>query len=136
MSDAPHLPRGCSAPDDPSGWRKDRWVENAKTAAPASILGARTCTYCGGLHPEETLRLVREEKWEVEATDKNYKLYLHPPGYRIAHAAVMRHYQSDGAEAYPTYVWLSPPAKLYLNHFSDTEWALLCAVARGMDAVS
>lgn len=57
----------------------------------------RTCSFCGGIHPDDAARLVREG-WHVGSTDKAYKRYLEPPTHR-----------SGG---------LIPPVKLYVQHFS------------------
>lgn len=35
----------------------------------------KTCSFCGGLHPDEALRLLREGA-EITPTDKNYKFYI------------------------------------------------------------
>ena len=42
----------------------------------------RTCSFCGGAHPEDVIRLL-EAGWEDERTDKPYKGYLHPPGTKL-----------------------------------------------------
>ena len=41
-------------------------------------LQARHCSFCGSLHPDDFMRLVKEG-WRVGATDKNYKAYLGSP---------------------------------------------------------
>lgn len=57
----------------------------------------RTCSYCGGVHPDDAIRL-HEEGWIVESTTKNYKFYLKPPGAGWAPV---------------------PPVKVYLAHFDS-----------------
>lgn len=51
----------------------------------------KTCSYCGGLDPDEALRLI-EAREQVTPTDKNYKMYV------------------AGS--------MSPTGKTYLQHFS------------------
>lgn len=57
----------------------------------------RTCTFCGGVHPEDAIALLYEG-WSVDRTGKVYKRYLNPPGW------------------HPT-----PPVKLYTWHFSESD---------------
>lgn len=57
----------------------------------------RTCSFCGGIHPDDAARLIREG-WCVDPTTKSYKRYLEPPKRR------------QGG--------LIPPVKVYVQHFS------------------
>lgn len=41
-------------------------------------LQARHCSWCGSLHPDDFMRLVKDG-WMVGATDKSYKAYLGSP---------------------------------------------------------
>jgi hypothetical protein len=41
-------------------------------------LQARHCSFCGSLHPDDFMRLVKEG-WQIGATDKSYKAYLGSP---------------------------------------------------------
>ena len=83
----------------------------------------RSCSYCGGIHPEDAIKLI-QEGWEVEGTDKGYKRYLHPPGYQL-HVGVMLGYlttQSLTAEENKLFSasWSPvPPVKLYTPHFDN-----------------
>ena len=56
----------------PDTWRRGR----------AGLVGQEkvgsSCSYCGSLHPDRFMELVREG-WTVGPTDKNYKAYLGPP---------------------------------------------------------
>lgn len=65
--------------------------------------GNRVCSYCGSLHPEDFLRLVKESATapedalfrsvvEVEPSDKSYKIYVHQPGVRNAHEGGIKFY--------------------------------------------
>jgi hypothetical protein len=70
----------------------------------------RTCTFCGGVHPNDAVRLIREG-WHVDATDKKYKRYLEPPG------GVMNRFGYNPP-------WHAvPPVKLYTNHFDKSSIA-------------
>jgi hypothetical protein len=73
------------------GANNDRWLGSGDPP--------RTCSFCGGIHPEDAIRLV-SENWRIEPTTKDYKRYLQPPlpGW------------------HPT-----PPVKLYVQHFSDEQ---------------
>jgi hypothetical protein len=85
----------------------------------------RTCSFCGGCHPEDVLRLL-EAGWELESTDKNYKRYLQPPGY---HAHMDGYFQSlqdafrkpGEIERPPAFWHPTPPVKVYLVHFSQDQ---------------
>lgn len=57
--------------------------------------GDRVCSYCGSLHPEDFLRLVKaaseaqvdagySDVVEIERSDKSYKVYVKQPGVRNA----------------------------------------------------
>lgn len=88
----------------------------------------RTCSFCGGVHPEDAIRLIREG-WDSEKTDKGYKWYLNPPGYwewrqswrkfdtreqMIATGKV-----GDYVKPFPRLP--VPPVKLYVQHFSPEQ---------------
>lgn len=60
----------------------------------------RTCSYCGGAHPEDLIELVRSG-WLVEPTDKGYKRYVNTPN-------------GDS---------IVPPVKLYVPHFDADQIA-------------
>lgn len=55
----------------PYTWRKPY------TSAPYGY-AFRTCNHCGGIHPEDAIRLIAEG-CKVEGTTKGYKRYLHVP---------------------------------------------------------
>lgn len=79
----------------------------------------RTCSFCGGCHPEDVLRLMAAG-WESEATDKWYKRYLHPPGFHahIAAAAAAPGGPGAGFLSFPDPI---PPVKVYVMHFTDAQ---------------
>lgn len=83
----------------------------------------RTCSYCGGIHPEDAIRLVTEG-WEVEATGKSYKRYLNPPGTAAKRVAVLANLRAGISQMEVTadQVWgPTPPAKLYTDHLNDEQ---------------
>lgn len=82
----------------------------------------RTCDFCGGIHPEDAIRLV-QDGWEVGGTGKAYKRYLNPPGTRQRHNAAMRSVgEGDAGFSRVPSVWTpGPPVKLYVMHFSDEQ---------------
>lgn len=57
----------------------------------------RTCSYCGGIHPDDAITLF-SRGWTLEITGKSYKRYMRPPA-RLDWDPV-------------------PPVKLYVMHFS------------------
>ena len=51
--------------------------------------GDRTCSYCGSLHPDDFLDIMRgygegKEGYNFSLTDKSYKVYANRPGVRNA----------------------------------------------------
>lgn len=60
-------------------------------------LRARHCSFCGSLHPDDFMRLIKEG-WVWGATDKNYKAYIGAP---------------DGSSSMET--------KFYFKHLSDEQ---------------
>ncbi len=76
--------------------KKDYW-ERFKTN------GNRVCSYCGSLHPEDFLALVKQcaneqedatyqSSIRIEPSDKSYKIYVHQPGVRNAHEGGIKFY--------------------------------------------
>ena len=86
----------------------------------------RTCSFCGGIHPEDAIRLLAEG-WENEKV-KPYKGYLNPPGTRTkrdAFLASLRDPRREPGQGVPS-VWSPvPPVKLYVMHFDDAALARL-----------
>ena len=65
--------------------------------------GNRVCSFCGSLHPDDFLALVKasaeaqadasyETSVQIEPSDKSYKLYVHQPGVRNAHEGGIKFY--------------------------------------------
>jgi hypothetical protein len=100
----------------------------------------RTCSYDGGVHPEDAIRLLREG-WVLEGTTKGYKSYMHPPpsSYKTfeeayphvyAHQLCKEHQAGHKGERIPVYPWSPvPPVKLYVQHFTEEQIRRVNAVA-------
>ena len=134
-------------------WETDRWAateehgRREKAAYEAEHPGStaanrwwrgpgpapRTCSFCGGVNPEDAIALIRDHGWEVEATGKAYKRYLQPPGSRFRHATLLRKMRerraaglmgdavTDAVNETPS-VWSPvPPVKLYVQHFTPEQ---------------
>ncbi len=115
----PRRSEGPAITDGPDRWEPGdaRW--NAQRPWPGPGPAPRTCSFCGGVHPDDVLTLLRDHAWESHGTDKSYKKYLEPPGTRAAHQALMRTGQrAADAPRSPT-----PPAKVYLQHWTDEQMA-------------
>lgn len=142
-------PRRGEAPQGlvggPDWWERGRWaatkeeadaeVAEFMAAHPTGRIGnvywsygghqPRTCSYCGGVHPDDAATLVRAG-WEVDPTTKSYKRYLEPPGYAEGQQRWREYNERNGygrtptGEAKPTGTVSSPvpPVKLYVMHFS------------------
>lgn len=100
-------------------WRQDRWKNtreeaDAEVAAflarwPGSLMGdpmwpgpgpqPRTCSYDGGIHPDDAIALLQSGEWRVVPTSKSYKMYME---------------RNDGK-------LFIPPVKVYVNHFDDDQ---------------
>jgi hypothetical protein len=125
-------------------WRRDRWAATKEDAdrevaefmarSPNGSMGdpqwhgppaeqPRTCSFCGGIHPDDAIELVRLG-WEVEPTGKGYKRYLNPPGSKMRHEVLMRRLRAREPEPFrgvPS-VWSPlPPVKLYTPHFTPEQ---------------
>lgn len=90
----------------------DIWPEGIDTPP-------RTCTFCGGVHPEDALRLLNAG-WEPGLTNKFYKLYIEPPGHGLHMKMVMESIGDDEkmqeAQEHPHYPTPVPPVKFYSQH--------------------
>lgn len=108
---------------DPSRHRMTYSPHDREWLGPGPL--PRSCSYCGGIHPDDAIALI-EAGWEVDATGKDYKRYLEPPGTGARHLA-MRNALRAGVEPkmIPETVpsWSPVPVKLYVMHFSPTQVA-------------
>lgn len=114
---------------DPDDWRTGRH-------------GIRTCSYCGSLSPE-TFFAYAEAGCMVDPTDKNYKVYIHPPNPDVGkiveygsdsgaafdrHGNPRRHDLTDEEKATGRYnrTLVGPASatlheKFYFQHFSEDD---------------
>ena len=126
-------PLGASAPES-DVWRpwSARWGGQADYFPPG-FDPPRTCSYCGSAHPEDTLRLLTLGWDNEKATGKNYKGYLHVPGFLVAINAAHRRV-ADGEDVLVAYRHLpkepTPPIKFYTPHFSASQLVELNALVR------
>ncbi len=143
------ISQGRDDPSDPNPdqWETDRWCadeekvkamhdEEDKKHKPGTFFRGpwndrwlwswgppRTCSYCGGIHPEDAIR-VMQEGWEVEGTDKFYKKYINPPGTHTQHEAFIasiKDHKREPGQGVPS-VWSpAPPVKLYTDHLTQDQ---------------
>lgn len=105
-------------------WQADRW--DRKDNRWNWPWKPRTCSFCGGIHPEDAIKLLKEG-WEIETTGKSYKRYLEPPGYREAMTKIMRNVKARNLDSKDNpfenkETWCpTPPVKLYVAHFDQEE---------------
>lgn len=93
------------------GPHNDLWIDESDVP--------RTCSFCGGIHPDDAIALVKSG-WEVEATGKNYKRYLHPKGYGKNCEAVIARIKNTELP-WPEFWNPVPPVKLYTMHFNQEQ---------------
>ena len=77
---------------DPTNLSKRHWFKREPF---------RRCSFCGGIHPEDVIRLINEGA-ETETTYKNYKVYLQIAGVPGCHKVYFQHFtreQLNRAEA-------------------------------------
>jgi hypothetical protein len=91
-------------------WRpgSQRWNDEAFVSWPYGVEKPRTCSHCGGVHPDDAIALLADG-WSVELTDKGYKFYMHPP------------------ESFA----VVPPVKMYLMHWTREQVARADDIVRG-----
>ncbi len=86
----------------------------------------RTCSYCGSIHPEDAIKLVKEFKFTVARSTKGYKVYIHPPGYEIglleAHVNMSAGVDPVEALGGQRVEDVAPPLKAYSPHFTPDQW--------------
>jgi len=82
----------------------------------------RTCSFCGGAHPQDILRLLAEG-WEAGSTTKAYKWYLEVPGYHDHMDRVLSVIGTHRLPPEPRYQPAIPPVKVYSAHFSVEQFA-------------
>lgn len=101
-------------------WSTSRWGEYYEARWDDRFERPRTCSFCGGVRPEDAIKLL-DAGWETERTSKHYKLYLHPPGYRAAHEALMSALIERRTPPQSPHKEPTPPVKIYLYHFDQEQ---------------
>lgn len=88
------------------GWLPDTWDHGPD--------GNRTCSYCGSIHPDDLMAICRktivDERYGVEGTTKNYKVYVRQPGVRNAGEGAIKFYMHHAP---------SPPSEADQKLFSE-----------------
>lgn len=99
-------------------WETSRWNPYYQSTWPEQFERPRTCSFCGGIHPDDAIKLI-EAGWEVGTTGKSYKRYLEPPGTRERYQILLEQIKGDIEKAKsPEMVSPVPPVKLYTMHMS------------------
>lgn len=76
----------------------ERWGTSDTDHWPEKVPKPRTCSYCGGIHPDDAIPLL-VAGWHIEHADKPYKLYLLAPVGEPA----------------------QPPCETYLRHWTQEQ---------------
>lgn len=96
-------------------WFENRWGRLKGDYFPDDTKPPRTCSYCGGINPQDAITLI-SQGWEVEPTTKRFKRYLHPKGYTAyIQELINRIPRAPEAAAVQSPI---PPVKVYVQHFS------------------
>lgn len=117
-----------SAAGDTDYWENgNRWGSHSSDHWPIEAGNPpRTCTFCGGVHPEDALRLL-DEGWEIDQTLKFYKAYLQPPGNglhrRRMFEAIGSDVDMDRVEQIPHHASPVPSVKFYTQHANEQQIA-------------
>lgn len=138
----------------PHTWVRDRW--SAEEWVLKDHQQPRTCTGCGGIHPDDVLALM-DAGFSDEPTTKGYKGYMHAPGYREELIAYHRSVDKAAMKAnptapcptcalegtgdsilgkikYPSDPIKGPPLKFYMWHFSAEQRAKLIEKSKAIRA--
>lgn len=113
----------------PHTWERNRW---SAAQWPSHYAMPRTCGGCGGVHPEDVLRMLAEG-WTEEKADGGDKGYLSAPGYKAELNAWLKASNQrnalgigdQGLKAFPADPIPAPPVKFYVGHFDQAQLARL-----------
>lgn len=65
--------------------------------------GNRTCSYCGSIHCDDLMKIARlsltDDRYGIEGTTKNYKVYVRQPGVRNASEGAIKFYMQHAPAA-------------------------------------
>lgn len=123
-------------------WERTRWGKNGIVSWPEQFgEPPRTCSFCGGVHVEDALKLIEEHKFEVSITSKFYKCYIEPPG-TLKRIQLLKDKLSDTDKEEGRYdevkeefmYPISPPVKLYTQHADNDQIALLNGIIKQQQA--
>lgn len=117
--------------NEPGPWdhgeHLDQWLTSRWGGRPEHVWDwpwrPRTCTFCGGVHPDDAIQLLKEG-WHVVTTDKAYKRYLEPPGGKLGMEYEGRVF--DAGVYVPPWGPV-PPVKLYTPHMDGEQIMLFNA---------
>jgi hypothetical protein len=95
---------------------------------PAGAPRPRTCSFCGGVHPDDAVTLLLAG-WELEGTGKADTRRLHPPGYDAGVRAMLAAIRArrNGLPRRPAVRSPVPPVTLYIQHCTTAQIAQLNA---------
>lgn len=109
--------------EPPDHWEPGtlRWCLDSSDRWPEGEPMPRTCSYCGGGHPDDLLALLARG-WALDASTKSYKAYLEPPGGEARRVALRCAIRGHGEFPHPMpktdHPSPVPPVKLYADHFT------------------
>ena len=123
MSSSFKIPSSC----EEGTWDSDRWDDRAHVAWPDGFQKPRTCSFCGSVHADDLLELVKQG-WTLEPSTKGYKTYWHPPGFAAYVDQFIGQIETGMVpEKTARYVEPTPPVKLYSNHLTPEQASMLNA---------
>lgn len=62
------------------------------------VNGDRTCSFCGGMHPDDFVKIMEKirdgvEGYRIDQSDKSYKVYVHQPDVKNADDGAIKFYK-------------------------------------------
>lgn len=118
---------------DHDEWETTRWISNPEYDKWPEELGEhpRSCSFCGCVHPEDAIDLIKNRGWEIEPSTKSYKWYINPPGSMLHHKRIMgvldpKNSEEEIEKAFKApHHEVVPPVKLYGMHGTPEQLAEL-----------
>lgn len=102
----------------------DHWRTNSDENPGSTGAGMRACSYCGSMHPDDLMKAIVDDGWELGPTDKNYKVYVHerpePTIDELEQQALDRLARQKSGEAMPPHV-PNRHHKFYFQHFNEAQ---------------
>lgn len=81
--------------------------------------GPRSCTYCGSLHPDDFMDVVRTGSGKIGPTDKNYKVYVTIPTLLYTPTSTFTNH--DGKKVVQKLPKTPATLKFYFQHLSEDD---------------